>query len=253
MLYRIIYLFAKVWFKNQISVKQFYGSKKILYYKKSQHLGFLFQRSIKYEYEILTTIKPYVLKGGVVFDIGANIGQYAIPFSELVGNEGKVYCFEPDPENFSFLQLNTTMNACNNVCVINQGVGDLETNLSFYRDTLQGGRMGSFIKSSVGSNFEGFEIKQQVKKLDSLIKTYGVPDFIKVDVEGFEVEVVKGLTVDFENSVWLIEVRQNTKEFIFNYFYERGYECRHIENSNVLINNADEIPEFANLIFKKNI
>jgi FkbM family methyltransferase len=251
MIYKIISWFAKLWFKNQIFVKRFYGSKKILYYKGSQHLGFLFQRYIKYEYEIFKNIETYVIKGGVVFDIGANIGQYAIPFSELVGNEGKVYCFEPDPENFSFLQLNVTMNSCNNVHVNNHGVGDVEGSLSFYRDTLTGGRMGSFIKASVGNNFEGFEIKQHVKKLDSLIKLYGVPDFIKVDVEGFEIEVIKGLTIELENSVWLIEVRQDTKKEIFNYFDMRGYECRHIENSNLLIMSSDKIPAFANLVFKK--
>jgi hypothetical protein len=107
--YKSISTVAKLLFKDKISGKYFFGSKKMLYYPSAQHLGFLFQSEIRYEFEIFNAIKPYIQSRGIVFDIGANIGQYAIPISELIGHQGRVYSFEPDPKNFAFLQFNTAI------------------------------------------------------------------------------------------------------------------------------------------------
>jgi FkbM family methyltransferase len=251
MLYKIISVVARLLFKDRIKDKKFYNSKKYLYYNISEHLGFLFQKEIKYELDIFNIVKEYLSESRIVFDIGANIGQYAIPISEIIGSEGKIYSFEPDPKNFAFLQFNASINHCDNLTCFNHGVGDEDKELVFYRDTITGGRMGSFIKNNVGDNFQGFETIQKIKKLDTLITIYGEPDFIKIDVEGYEYEVLLGLSSDLKNTIWLVEVRQSTKEAVFNYFDNRGYECRHIENSNILINNPVKIPGFANLLFKK--
>jgi FkbM family methyltransferase len=250
-IYNLVSKSVKLFSKGDIIGKRISGLNKTLYYERSQHLTFLFQPTIKYEETLQSKIKEYIRKGDIIFDIGANIGQYAMPFSELVGKHGKVYSFEPDFKNFAFLQFNTNINKCYNVTCLNHGLGKLNSEMDFFRDTETGGRTGSFKKEFVGKNYKGFKENVVLKSFDTIIKLYGNPDFVKIDVEGFEEEVIEGLTIDLQNCKFLIEVRADTKNIIFEYFNRNGYECLWIDNSTKLINKADEIPGFANLIFKK--
>ena len=55
----------------------------------------------------IALLKQYVKKGDIVLDIGANIGFYTKILAELVGENGKVYAFEPDKTNFSYLMKNS--------------------------------------------------------------------------------------------------------------------------------------------------
>ncbi len=123
--------------------------------------------------------------------------------------------------------------------------------MDFYRDTETGGRLGSFKKKFVKENYKGFKENVVLKNFDTIIKSYGKPDFVKIDVEGFEEEIIEGLTIELQNCKFLIEVREDTKNIIFEYFDKKGYECLWIDYSPKLIKKANEIPGFANLIFKK--
>lgn len=55
-------------------------------------------------------IKRETKEGDVVLDIGAHIGYYTLMFARLVGKEGKVFAFEPDPDNFTLLKKNIEIN-----------------------------------------------------------------------------------------------------------------------------------------------
>lgn len=222
-----------------------------LYYERSQHLVFFFQSKIRYEETIQRRSREYIKAGDVIFDIGGNVGQYALLFSEAVGALGKVYSFEPDYKNYSFLQFNANINKCSNIICCNYGVGKGDSEQDFFRDTETGGRRGSFKKEFVGENFRGFQEKVTLKSFDTLIAQFGKPDFVKIDVEGFEDEVISGLTHELDGCVFLIEVRGQTKRKVFDYFNARGYECLWVDHQVQQIQNADQIPGFANLIFRK--
>ena len=116
----------KFLFKSSIVGKNLKGFSKTLYYEKAQHLTFFFQSTIVYEEVVFENIKKYIPTGSKVFDIGGNVGQYALRFSELVGEDGKVISCEPDFKNYSFLQFNSSINYCKNVLPLNIGVGDKE-------------------------------------------------------------------------------------------------------------------------------
>lgn len=75
-------------------------------------------------YEPLETelAKKEVKKGNVVLDIGANIGYYTLIFAKLVGEDGKVFAFEPDPTNFALLKKNVEMNGYKNVMFVQKAV-----------------------------------------------------------------------------------------------------------------------------------
>src|SRR3954471_15548180 len=82
----------------------------------------------------LSLLHQYIQRGDVVLDIGANIGFYTKILSELVGSTGKVYAFEPDKTNFSYLKKNTAN--LNNVMLINKAVSDSTGKITLYQSEL---------------------------------------------------------------------------------------------------------------------
>lgn len=252
LLYKAISWLAKAFFKNRIVGKKVSGLNKTLYYEMAQHLTFLFQREIRYEAYLQRQLEHYLRPGDVVFDIGANIGQYALFFSERVGGSGRVYCFEPDWRNYAFLEFNVRINRCQNVVCRPWGVGAQDGEQLLFRDTDTGGRRSSFKQKFVGANYHGSSETAVIRSLDSLIATFGQPHFVKVDVEGFEEEIIRGLTADLPDGVFLIEVREETKGCVFSHFASWGYKCLCIDGpAEREIGGVEEIPGFAHLIFQK--
>jgi FkbM family methyltransferase len=242
----------KIFIGNKIIFKSYKNYPVKIYYEKAQHLMFLLKRTIVYEPIIQEKSKNYIHESDIVFDIGANIGQYALIFSKLVGDDGKVISIEPDYKNYSFLQFNININNLKNVVCLKSGISDTTGFIKFYRDTQTGGRMGSFDQRYVMKNFRGFTDEVATRTFDSMIDEYGEPNFVKIDVEGFEVQVMEGLTYALNKTVFIVEVRKETKESIFNYFSTRNYKCYIIDNKvDVLVSTCKQIPEFANLLFKK--
>ena len=69
-------------------------------------------------------IKQEVKEGNNVIDIGANIGYFTLLFAKLVGPNGKVFAFEPDPTNFSILKKNIEENNYDNVILSQKAISD---------------------------------------------------------------------------------------------------------------------------------
>ncbi|MGJ5641262.1 FkbM family methyltransferase [Formosa sp. S-31] len=251
LLYNFVSWFVKLIAKRKVVMKPVKGFNKVLYYEKAQHLNFLFQKEANYEPHLLKRITPYICPGARIFDIGANIGQYTLIFSELVGEAGEILSFEPDFKNFAFLQFNTTINACKNVRCYNYGIGSEDTRRQFFRDTETGGRKGSFNKEYVENSFKGYTDEVQIKGLDTVIDEFGIPDFVKIDTEGFELEIISGLKRELEHCVFFIEVEDNSIFKVFDYFNTRGFTCLCIDKEPQEITDAKMIKRNANLIFKK--
>ena len=242
----------KLFFGQSITSKRFSGTNSKLYYEKGQHLFFAFRSSISYEPVLQSKAIDYINQSDLIFDIGGNIGQYMLLFSHLAGPTGKVVTLELDSKNFSFLQFNCAINGLSNVVCLKKGVGRSITLMEFYRDSETGGRKGSFNRQFVEGNYKGHKEIVETVTIDTLIDQYGVPAFIKIDVEGFEAEVVAGLTKELPHTTFFVEVRKETQKPIFNYFQQRGYACFHIDKDNdVKVLDSNHIPGFANLLFKK--
>ncbi len=124
-------------------------------------------------------------KGDVVFDLGSYVGCFTIIASKLVGPKGKVIAFEPDKISYRKLLANLELNKLKNVVAINKGVFDIDGKKDFYERTSRG---SSFI-------FENEVLKSKaidVIKLDTISKELKlIPNFIKMDVEGSELYVLK--------------------------------------------------------------
>jgi FkbM family methyltransferase len=240
---------------NVLIVKKIFSNNFKICYNISQNLVFYpFSKILNYEPTIHNNIINILTKNFgqlkekklFVFDIGANIGQTAIFFKYLNINN-KILCIEPDIETFNMLTYNMKLNSFEDTQCLNFGVGDANTEIDFFRDSISGGRKGSFIEEFVGSSYIGKKTLVKIKTLDFLISEYGKPDIIKIDVEGFESNVLKGLS-DFEDLTFFIELREETSTFIFDLFYNKFIIYKIDKKLTEEVNSVSQINEFCNII-----
>ncbi len=143
----------------------------------------------KFEPEETDFVKHIIKQGYTVLDIGANIGYYTLMFSKLVGPNGKIYAFEPDPENFAILKENIASNKIANVIAEQKAVSDksgpirlfkAKANLADHRIYDPGDKRDTVdIQSvSIDDYFNG--MNEEI-------------DFIKMDIEGAEGGALKGM------------------------------------------------------------
>lgn len=158
-------------------------------------LGISRDLAIYKTHEPLTTrLMHKILKNGMVcLDIGSNIGYYVLLESRLVGKEGRVISIEPSPINFEYLKKNTEISENRNIEIYNFAAADENKILDFV--------IGSKSNwSKVLSENEKIQkgdklIKIQAKQVDTFVreKNYQKIDFVRMDVEGYEYNLLKGL------------------------------------------------------------
>jgi FkbM family methyltransferase len=130
----------------------------------------------------------------VCIDIGANIGITTIGFSLLAKN-GHVYSIEPSPKNYAYLSQNIEENGIKNVSTHKIAIANTNEDMAFY-DT-DGFRAGSFLckenENIAAQHHHSDNIKVKTVPLDEFIKQNNIKkvDFIKIDVEGFEYDVIE--------------------------------------------------------------
>jgi FkbM family methyltransferase len=141
-----------------------------------------------YETELVSSIiKP----GNVVLDIGANIGYYTLIFAKLVGQNGKVFAFEPEPANFQLLEKNVSVNGYSNVIPEQKAVSNRNEKKKLYLNNENSG-MHTIYKSEQRANLDSVEI--ETVSLDNYFSNYtGKIDFIKMDIEGSEYTALEGM------------------------------------------------------------
>lgn len=187
---KIKYVFYK-FFSNKTIVVDIYGSKMWLNLadKGICHELLLYRKREPIFTDYL--IKFGVLKeGDVVLDIGANIGYYALIESRLVGNSGKVYAIEPVSRNYQTLKRNVKLNARKNVDIFRLAVGDKDGKSRIYvsdKSNL------SAMERISGGDLVGVE-EVVVVTVDSFLKDKPIPNLIRMDVEGYEYYILKGMT-----------------------------------------------------------
>lgn len=141
-----------------------------------------------FEPHMVKLFKALVTPQDVVADIGANIGLTALLFSDLAS---KVIAFEPSPSTYEILNKNLLRAHVSNIETINFGLGEQTENLTitFARNNRSGGYISDKIRPKIG------HVTEQIC-IDTLDRFFAnsdaPPSFLKIDVEGFEMHVIKG-------------------------------------------------------------
>jgi len=131
-------------------------------------------------------------KGMVMFDVGSNIGETLLNFALFVGDEGKVFGFEPIPHTFEKCSNNISLNNFSNISITQIALSNKEETL-FFEDPNNNNSGGVFMNKKHTTS--GHTV--QAITLDAFVKNHNVKeiDLIKIDVEGFEANVLKGAEV----------------------------------------------------------
>jgi FkbM family methyltransferase len=216
---------------GDIRIKHHYTRDKILLHS-FKHKGYWFHGK-KREAETMKLFSRLIRPGDTVFDIGGHIGYMALYFSRLAGESGKVFVFEPGKNNLRYLEQNTR--GKQNIVLVPKGAGNTDGKLEFFLEDLTG-QNNSFIdhyhvldenakQAFFHPNVSADSV--EVVRLDSFVALGDIsPNFIKIDVEGFELEVLLGMehVLDAHHPLLMIEVTRN-KKVLYGLLQKHGYEC----------------------------
>lgn len=214
-----------------------------------------------YEKGLLNLFKDFLKPGETFIDIGANIGLMSIFASKIVGEKGKVFSFEPNPSTLQLLHKNLSLNSIKNVTVCPFALGSENAAQQIYANWHINRGGASLVKPTTDS--ESFDI--EVVRFDMFYNEHIKSEIalIKIDVEGFEMQVLGGFgNILEQTSPYLIiecgEERGDvsaTKVEVYNYVNQLNlYSIYKLKRGKervsklVKINSSNELPTHDNII-----
>lgn len=173
----------------------------------------------------------YVPAGGVVWDIGANIGFFSLIAARLVGT-GSVVAFEPLPRNLQALGRNVALNDIHNVTAVAVALSDAPG-----RATLQvlSSQTWAKLDTSPDTAFQEqlgavAHVEVEVSTIDLQLRTQPPPDLLKIDIEGAETAALRGAReVLSEHRPIVICELHGTNEGVSDLLESHGYSLYSIE------------------------
>lgn len=171
--------------KRMIKEVSYHGQKfKIIIDPRNGYLDEQVYAKKLYEPHIVAEFVENIKAGNTCIDVGANIGHHAIIMSQAVKEGGIVYAFEPIPFIRTQMEESIVLNNIKNIQIFSEGLSDAEGELNL---NINEHNVGA---SSLVNPGDGVSLPVQLKTLDSY--DFKNIDFIKIDVEGFEYNVLKG-------------------------------------------------------------
>ena len=168
----------------------------------SQALYLYGERELQLKYILENEIIP----GYRIIDLGANLGYYPLIEYKKLAGEGKIYAFEPSPKNYELLKRNIALNNADHLInVYPYAGGEKSGKEKFYLSTHS--NINTMIPTEyttgkpsrgIGGNY----IEVEVIELSSFINDNGKIDLIRMDIEGYEVEVLRGLKKAIEENIF---------------------------------------------------
>jgi FkbM family methyltransferase len=208
-------------------------------------------------------VKNLIGSGMIVFDIGANRGDYSFLLSKLVGNSGKVYSFEPTSSTFQKLQARIDKSEVSNIYAFQKAIFSENTRIEFNEFPEEYSVWNSIGKPQMldpkGLNTYVPIVKTEIVEaitVDSFCQEQGIEkiDYLKIDVEGAESDVIQGASnlltkkairfLQFEISKKMLEGLNRKAKDTFDILIKNGYECHRIENNGKIGQQVDDSEAF---------
>jgi FkbM family methyltransferase len=211
-------------------------------------------RRILKEEEALASLD---LSGQTIYDIGGDQGTYTLFFARKAGTKGRVITFEPNAVSHSRIVTNVTLNGFQNVEVRNLALGEKQgtLRLAFPGNDPGRGSVDELTKAQILKEVRSKSTEVEVDALDRLIPSAGLPkpNFAKIDVEGFELDVLKGMknTLTKQRPQLFIEIHgadmkaklENIRR-VTSFLFDLRYKIYHIESEQEITGaNVDDARE----------
>lgn len=225
-------------YSNEIIINKI-PEKKIRFYTPSTISRYRAKTIFSKEPETIEWMNKYGEKEKIFFDIGANIGIYSIYYAKKYNS--KVFAFEPSFKNLGALVKNINLNLLNkNIIIVSNPLYSEPKNSTYFQnDFVEGGAEASFDNLDLKKKLEDFSknfhrasyntLSMSLDKLYEL-NLIELPSLIKIDVDGNEIEIVKGcggILRLLERGTILIETRKSTEKTISKLL--EGYQFEKVE------------------------
>lgn len=137
-----------------------------------------------YGFDLPAPVLRFAPRGGVAIDIGANLGEWAVPLASAVGPSGRVLCCEPNPGVAAALTATLVINNLSQAAVLPVAVSDSDGEARLAIDAIDSGR----------SRLADAGVAVPLRTLDSIVAEARLTrlDLVKIDVEGHEARVLAG-------------------------------------------------------------
>lgn len=215
---------------------------------------------IRMSYALQALVRP----GYTVIDVGANLGGFTVPLAERAGPHGKVHAFEPFRKVFQHMTANVALNGLSNVYTYNMAIGREEKMLELHVPDLNhfGAPSAMRVEGQFSPDqalmydkilYEQQREKVQMRTLDSF-DFDGKVDFIKIDVEFMELEVVMGAkrTISEHRPVIWAEnepyFKDQDQTFVNTMFAEYGYSCQVVADLELLCTPPEKAEEAVGIM-----
>ena len=180
--------------------------------------GFLFlPKPPPKEMPLLEHVAQY-LGGKVAYDVGANIGLVTLFLARCVGEKGLVVAFEPVPPSVNRLMENVRLNKLQNVKIYQKALGDTETIAAIVYNADASGiaTLRKDLAQGYSKQYSMQEFQVEVLPLDTLVEreSLPLPDFLKIDIEGYEYPMLLGArqTIQKARPMIFVELHGSTPE-----------------------------------------
>lgn len=170
----------------------------------------------------------FIAPGGVVLDIGAHQGTHTVVFAKAVGPSGVVYAFEPQRLMFQNICASIALNSIDNVTALNVAVGSYAGRVRIA--DFDYGKRAHFSGMRITPENTGEEVN--LVSVDSVIRPEHIDkvEFMKIDVEGMEIDVLQGAVSILEKSLPIVYCEyharagnKNLDRSVIKFLKERGY------------------------------
>ena len=183
-------------------------------------------------------LSKWIKEGDNVIDVGSNVGRYTFKIAEIVGKNGHVYSIEPLPRSFFILSCLSFLGNYQNITLLNIVIGKDQDIVNFDKDTKEPQRLVNGVYKKIPylfhTNTESKITKQKsklsIERYQSSIDNLKIPkkiSFIKIDVEGNELDVLEGSKeiIERDRPTILIELlNHQTENSLNNYLKKLGYK-----------------------------